>query len=87
MKPYNDTVWNRNSDLPICSTAPEPLCYRGPLPCELYRYFCMLLTFGFSPRNFTQEPNVKFHGTALVIADGRARGHEARFATSEVSTV
>jgi len=25
-----DTSWDRNSDLPICSTAPELLCYRGP---------------------------------------------------------
>ena len=23
--------WDRTSDLPICSTAPQPLCYRGPL--------------------------------------------------------
>ena len=26
----NDTSWDRTSDLPICSTAPSPLCYRGP---------------------------------------------------------
>ena len=25
-----DTSWDRTSDLPICSTAPQPLCYRGP---------------------------------------------------------
>jgi len=25
-----DTSWDRTSDLPICSTAPLPLCYRGP---------------------------------------------------------
>ena len=25
-----DTGWNRTSDLPICNTAPWPLCYRGP---------------------------------------------------------
>jgi len=31
MKNSNDTSWDRTSDLPICSTAPEPLCYRGPL--------------------------------------------------------
>ena len=24
-----DTIWDRTSDLPICSTAPQPLCYRG----------------------------------------------------------
>ena len=23
-----DTSWDRTSDLPICSTAPKPLCYR-----------------------------------------------------------
>ena len=28
MKNSNDTIWDRTSDLPICSTA---LCYRGPL--------------------------------------------------------
>ena len=32
MKNSNDTIWNRTSDLPICSTAPEPLCYRPPPP-------------------------------------------------------
>jgi len=26
-----DTSWDRTSDLPTCSTAPWPLCYRGPL--------------------------------------------------------
>jgi len=25
-----DTSWDRTRDLPICSTAPYPLCYRGP---------------------------------------------------------
>ena len=25
-----DTSWDRTSDLPICSTALQPLCYRGP---------------------------------------------------------
>jgi len=25
-----DTSWDRNSDLPICSAATYPLCYRGP---------------------------------------------------------
>ena len=28
---FTDTSWDRTSDLPICSTAPWPLCYRGPL--------------------------------------------------------
>ena len=31
MKNSSDTSWDRTSDLPICSTAPSPLCYRGPL--------------------------------------------------------
>ena len=26
----NDIIWNRTSNLPICSTAPYPLCHRGP---------------------------------------------------------
>ena len=30
LKYYNYTSWNRTNDLPICSTAPSPLCYRGP---------------------------------------------------------
>jgi len=31
MKHSSDTIWNRTSDLPICSAVPYPLCYRGPL--------------------------------------------------------
>ena len=30
MKNASKTNWNRTSDLPIYSTAPKPLCYRGP---------------------------------------------------------
>ena len=30
MKNSNDTIWNRTSDRPISSTAPQPLCHRGP---------------------------------------------------------
>jgi hypothetical protein len=26
----DDTIWNRISNLPICSTVPQPLCHRGP---------------------------------------------------------
>jgi len=29
MKNSNDTSWDRTSDIPICSTTPQPLCYRG----------------------------------------------------------
>jgi len=29
MKNSNDIIWNRTSDLPICSTAPYPLCHSG----------------------------------------------------------
>ena len=32
----NDTSWDRTSDLPICSTAPKPLCYRGPLTSQVH---------------------------------------------------
>ena len=28
MKNFNDTIWNRTSDLPICSAAPHPLCHQ-----------------------------------------------------------
>ena len=31
MKNSNDTIADRTSDLPICSTAPQPLCHRGLL--------------------------------------------------------
>ena len=30
MKNSNDTIWDRTSDLPICSIAHHPLCHRGP---------------------------------------------------------
>ena len=29
LKNSNDTIQDRTSDLPICSTAPQPLCHRG----------------------------------------------------------
>ena len=33
MKIFNDTIWNRTSDLPIRSAAPLPPCHRGlPIP-------------------------------------------------------
>jgi len=38
MQNSNDTIWNRTSDLPICSAAP-PLCYLGPLPCIIQGNF------------------------------------------------
>ena len=37
MKNSTDTSWDQTSDLPICSTAPQPLCYRGsPFRHKLY---------------------------------------------------
>ena len=30
-----DTSWDRTSDLPICSTAPSPMCYRGILYIQI----------------------------------------------------
>jgi len=38
MKNSNDTIWNRTSDLPICSKTPEPLCYRGLTAIYIYIY-------------------------------------------------
>ena len=35
MKNSNDTFWIWTSDLLICSTAPEPLCHRGPLSTSI----------------------------------------------------
>ena len=31
MKNSSDTSWDRTSEIHICSTAPQPLCYHGPL--------------------------------------------------------
>ena len=41
MKNSNDTSWDRTSDLPICSSAPQPLCYRGPIYIYIYIYIYM----------------------------------------------
>jgi hypothetical protein len=30
MKNSTETIWDRTNDLLICSTAPQPLCHRGP---------------------------------------------------------
>ena len=35
MKNSKYTSWDRTSDLPICSTAPWPLCRRGPRLIQL----------------------------------------------------
>ena len=34
-----DTSWDRTGDLPICSTATYPLCYRGPLTRRVLRWY------------------------------------------------
>ena len=39
MKNSNDTTWNRTTDLPICSTAPSPLCHSGPPPVQWLQGF------------------------------------------------
>ena len=50
MKNSNDTIWNRTSDLPICSTA---LCYRGP------HFICTLLfLFGVELGGTYSNPSV-----------------------------
>jgi len=41
MKISSDISWDRTSGLPICSTAPKPLCYRGPLYMHIYIYMCV----------------------------------------------
>ena len=38
MKNSSDTMWNQTSDLPICSTAPLPLCYPSPQNCVVGLY-------------------------------------------------
>jgi hypothetical protein len=35
MKNSNNTIWNRTSDLLICSTVPLPLSYRSPLSASV----------------------------------------------------
>ena len=41
---FYDTGWDRTSDLPICSTVPYPLCYRGPL-YNVYRDIVHVILF------------------------------------------
>ena len=43
IKNSNYTIWDRTSDLPICSTAPEPLYYRGPLSLYICMYVCIYI--------------------------------------------
>ena len=39
MKNSNDTIGNRNRDLPTCSAVPQPIAPpRAPLSCETLRY-------------------------------------------------
>ena len=37
IKDSNDASWDRTSDLPNCSTAPQPLCYPTAVPYALSR--------------------------------------------------
>ena len=37
MKNNNDTIWDRTSDLPICTTAPQPLCRHSPLSDSVHK--------------------------------------------------
>jgi len=48
MKNSSDTSWDRNTDLPICSTAPEPLSYHGPP--YLCGYFLLFHPVALCPR-------------------------------------
>jgi len=41
----NDTSWDRASDLPICSTVPWPLCYRGPRNLEYMPNYFLHVAF------------------------------------------
>jgi hypothetical protein len=45
MKNSNDTIWNRTSDLPICSTVPEPLCHHQRSPNGEYIYIYIFIAF------------------------------------------
>jgi hypothetical protein len=39
MKNSNNTMWDRTSDLPICSALPKPLCHGGPYsPVDGYQF-------------------------------------------------
>ena len=44
MEKSTDASWDRTSDLPICSTAPYPLCYRGP-PVYMGTHFVDTIKF------------------------------------------
>ena len=44
MKTSSDTSRDRTSDLPICNTAPYPLCYRGHLQGKAPKEIHAILT-------------------------------------------
>ena len=55
----NDTSWDRTSDLPICSTAPEALSYGGPPIGRMDTRFCFVYIGDCWPKTchfFTSSP-------------------------------
>jgi hypothetical protein len=63
IKNSDDTSWDPTTDLPICSTTPQPLCHRGPQLSNLEMYFA-------SSRKQTEDPTrtAKIHGLPKSIS-------------------
>ena len=66
MKNSNDTNWDRTSDLPICSTAPYPLCYRGPQPKHLWVFLSMKYV-RLNTNSYLSKFSVKSDTLVLVV--------------------
>ena len=76
MKNSNDTVWNRNSKLPICSTALLPLSYRGPLTsrqqCEYITIYYNIRVCFRGPQQFRiilmcRSVDIKIHNIYFTL--------------------
>ena len=72
-----DTSWDRTSNLPICSTAPQPLCYRGPgrEEVQLYSFFNLGARWGVSgQRHAPAAPSPGKRSGTIVQEAGWAPG-------------
>ena len=75
----SDTSWDRTSDLPICSTAPKPLCHRGPPPWIWWiRKSCPLCELELcrqvhSPLNHQDQPS---YTSSILKVGGLHNMHE-----------
>jgi len=71
MKNSIDTIWNRTSDLPICSTAPYNYCATAVTPLNVVHIYvhqtgqkqCVVIAFRRLCRNFSKKKTL----TSVVI--------------------